>query len=305
MESRQEIDEGLLRDYLQSFQDQLQARAYGQRCNLVSLSNFVSGSQDDEGPLHPTLSKEILEECKYYLQTYGTPRQMVAFFMKHSQIDEACKYSFEVNLSPQQFLEEVILYCVSHSTLHLLRRALMSVDKGFVRSKEYIIAACAFFNKQQAYEILLSLQRFVEDYARAGITAILMFKAVRDPYDFAQRLQALEMAKKLLDDALMQRDPIIPSLSPSEVALRLNVTEMQLQVLKLFQKNDKVVPLDVLKLSLFGPIKEVMSKHHSVLIFLEKNSLILCFYSDYNASYSAWWIRLGLSTCSELQAPLG
>lgn len=185
---------------------------------------------------------------------------MVAFFVKHNHLEDACRYSFDVNLSHQQFLDEVILYCVSHSTMHLLRRALLSVDRGFVRSKEYLISACAFFSKRQAYEILLTLQRFVEDYARAGITAILMFKAIDDPLDFAQRLQALDMAKKLLDDALMQRNPIIPTLSPSEVALRLNVTEMQLQVLKLFQANVKEVPTDVLKLSLFGSIKEVISK---------------------------------------------
>lgn len=260
MESRQETDEGTLRGYLQNFQDLLQNRISGQKCELISLNNFVNESQEDEGPLGRTLSKEAFEECKYYLQTYGAPRQMVAFFVKHNRVEEACQYSFDVNLSPQQFLDEVILYCVSHSTMHLLRRALLSVDRGFVKSKEYIIAACAFFNKHQAYEILLSLQRFAEDYARAGITAILMFKAIDDPNDFAQRLQTLDLAKKLLDDALMQRDPIIPTLSPSEIALRLNVTEMQLQVLKLFQDNAKSVPPDVLKLSSFGPIKDVMSK---------------------------------------------
>lgn len=258
------MDEMLLRPYLQDFQDLLQARSCGQKCELISLSNFSNKTKRDDGPLQRTLSATVFEECKFYIRTYGAPRQMVAFLMKHGHLEEACQYSLSVNISSKQFLEEVILYCVSHSTMHLFRRALRSVDKNLEKSKNYLLAACAFFNNQQAYEILLSLQKFIEDYSRAGLTATLMFKAIDNPMDFEQRLQTLDLAKKLFDDSLAQKDPVIPTLSPSEVALRLNVTEMQIQILKLFQKNVKIVSPDVLKLTIFGSIKDVIGNNNNI-----------------------------------------
>ena len=57
-----------------------------QSLNLISLSlqNFQSGNS--------YLDPKRIDECLYYLRTYGSPSSLVAFYVRHRHLKLACRY---------------------------------------------------------------------------------------------------------------------------------------------------------------------------------------------------------------------
>ena len=198
----------------------------------------------------------IYAECMHYLKAYGTTKDTLRFLLRHGRLEEACRACLEARVAPAQFFETVVVHSISHAQLRELQEAMRRVDGTLAQWQEHLLFVCGFLSKHQAYDVLIDFQSFMRDSARAGKTALLMFLAL-PPTDFAGRLDALRVAKRMFTDALEHPAPVPqPGLASADVSLLLRGADLQLVVTQLFARNAKAVPPELLALSLFGTTQD-------------------------------------------------
>jgi hypothetical protein len=135
--------------------------------------------------------------------------------LKHNKLKELCRYVFIKALPRTLFVDNIVAYCAERPELHKdLQDAIgamgtniqylnsgsltMSTDsKQRKDAREYILAACNYFNKKNRLDDLLKWQELMEDHPRAGLTCIRIF-VERQSLDVLERNKYLERAKVIV-----------------------------------------------------------------------------------------------------------
>jgi hypothetical protein len=63
----------------------------------------------------------------YYLQRYGSNKNVVRFWLRHRLLEDACRFVFAKKLSPSFFVEEILQYCLSNGIVADLQTALKRI----------------------------------------------------------------------------------------------------------------------------------------------------------------------------------
>ncbi|KAH3757335.1 zinc finger FYVE domain protein [Pelomyxa schiedti] len=192
------------------------------------------------------------DECIFYLQTYGGKRALINFLVNNNMLENACKEAVAIQLSTQAFVEEVVLYCISHNYTSHLKQILSQQDSSLQSVMTYLTSACKHLNKKRAYDVLLDFQLFMQDFTRAGLTSVKMFLDT-PPADVDVRLTHLVNAKQYFSDALSQRST---KMTTGELSQKVITSDLQISVTKLFIKEKKNIAIEVQKATLFGPPEE-------------------------------------------------
>jgi hypothetical protein len=66
----------------------------------------------------------IPNQSRYYLSEYGTNVQLLKFMVRHRKFVETVDLVLTKKIIPLVFIEEVIDYCITHSTLPDLQKAI-------------------------------------------------------------------------------------------------------------------------------------------------------------------------------------
>ena len=217
------------------------------------------------------------QECTFYLERYGSPKMLVAFFVKHNLIDEACRSILATQLPTSVFIDEVVRHCVQNGKLPRLQTTLLEIDPSLTAAAPYLLEVCRCFAQEKKLDLLYLFQVFMKDDVRAGHTCIHMFLQASD---FESRMGALENAKAHFMEALMQSQhaqraddtmsmisemssvlpmtldmPVLPS---SQISKYLKVIKFQMQVCRAFgpQSTEKEKFVFSEDISLFGSKKK-------------------------------------------------
>jgi len=120
----------------------------------------------------------------------------------------------------------------------------------------YLVYTCKMLFQGKEYHLLQSVQIFMHDPVRAGLTSIKMFMD-HEPMDFEGKLRILEDAKRFFHEGQSVRSPNIPGagtvLADAEISKYAQSASLQIEVISFFQSQGKNVPATVHKISLFGP----------------------------------------------------
>ena len=202
---------------------------------------------------------------------------LVAFFVKHNLIDEACRSILATQLPTSVFIDEVVRHCVQNGKLPRLQTTLLEIDPSLTAAAPYLLEVCRCFAQEKKLDLLYLFQVFMKDDVRAGHTCIHMFLQASD---FESRMGALENAKAHFMEALMQSQhaqraddtmsmisemssvlpmtldmPVLPS---SQISKYLKVIKFQMQVCRAFgpQSTEKEKFVFSEDISLFGSKKK-------------------------------------------------
>eukprot|EP00731_Ephydatia_muelleri_P038143 Em0665g3a len=116
-----------------------------------------------------------LIECIYYLSTYGTAQQVVAFYSRCSLWSDACKYILDHSCPVEVFVENLWVPALKAGEIDQVQNLLLELDETLARWDDYLMAVCRCFTQKGLLHILYSTQLFMKDYIRAGLTCIRFF----------------------------------------------------------------------------------------------------------------------------------
>ncbi|XP_071963696.1 zinc finger FYVE domain-containing protein 26-like [Antedon mediterranea] len=176
------------------------------------------------------------EQCKWYIETFGTHLLMVEFYMKHDYLPKALLYIIAKKCDASVFIEGIIITCVKEGGIYKLHEQMMLVDSSLNMWSKYLTATCRYLSSKRYMHVLYQFQVFMKDYVRASMTCIRFFQDhVKSYADLFERLHYLDTAKhhlKMVSDSRGSSPGHQMSLSASDVAKHIKTIEMQLEVTK-------------------------------------------------------------------------
>lgn len=196
------------------------------------------------------LSELRIKEAQYYLKLFGSDALVVAFMVRHGELEKACEYIFEKTLPAQYFVDTIVAYCYSHRMMSFVQQVFKSVDSSLQKVAPYILATCKYLSDQEAFNLLYNMQVFMGDELRAGLTCIRLFMKAGPEID--ARLALLESAKKHFIAGMMNNCKIAGKkpLQDDEIAKYIKTITLQTEVTKSYgpqQQTGLPTLFDVLK----------------------------------------------------------
>jgi zinc finger FYVE domain-containing protein 26 len=156
-------------------------------------------------------------QCIYYLQNYGTPNDLLAFWLRHQLLEDACRYVLghchqlaateqsasinnnnATNAGNQLFID-LVLYILAHNKLKEFKEILLKIDPQLGKWRECLLATCRYFNARKESVLLLEFQVLMRDFIRAGLTCIKLFERNED---LTEKINYLNLAKQHLQQGL-------------------------------------------------------------------------------------------------------
>jgi len=200
---------------------------------------------------------------RYYLQRYGSPEDLISFWLRHHLLEDALRYILNVQLGNNVFLT-VVNHVLSDNLLAKFKETLLKVDATQKKWYPFLINTCKYFNTNKMFDLLLEFQDFMKDHVRAGFTCIKMFALCEDNYQ--NQLQLLDLAK---DYFLKGTDSDIRvgwNQDEDQAALLADVNKytrtinLQKEVINFFltqqKKQGAKWDTNQVNVSLFGPIEQ-------------------------------------------------
>ncbi|KAF2070635.1 hypothetical protein CYY_008045 [Polysphondylium violaceum] len=217
-----------------------------------SLSNSTNSNTDIK-KINYEIDKTRRDEAIYYLKKYGGGRILVNFLIKHNQTELALKTVLSDNLHTSIFFDEIVVKCISNSSLQELFNIIKSIDPKLMAFQDHLLAACKILNERKSYQLLLTFQLFMEDYIRAGSTCVKMFVSDTDLAS-TTRLGYLEQAYNFFTNSLAnyKKGPN-NVLSEIEINKYISNINTQIEVSKFFYSQK--CPTSVHKFHIFGSTK--------------------------------------------------
>lgn len=72
----------------------------------------------------------VLEECLYYLKTYGNHGQLLQFYMDQHNLNAAISFVLESSVDPQVFLDSLFLPCLRSGLMMQVYEQMATTDKS-------------------------------------------------------------------------------------------------------------------------------------------------------------------------------
>lgn len=228
-----------------------------QSTSILTSKPSLMGEKEEQKIFGERKISQSIEECLYYLDTYGSNATMLKFCMKHGLLEKAARFSFEYQIEMETFVEKLIIPCSDKSLLSELKQAFERADPDLSRSKPYLIATCKYLNEQKAFKTLVSFQVFMRDFVRAALTCIRVFM---DTNDANYRVQCLDLAKSYFEEALKvgqnessaEAEEQVQVMSNANISSYIMKIDIQREALKALAPLVTKMP-QIAEMSLFGP----------------------------------------------------
>lgn len=206
--------------------------------------------------------------CSYYLQNYGTPNDLLAFWLRHQLLEDACRYvlshchqlasqaaaeqsavsgAVSATNAGNQLFVDLVLYILAHNKLKEFKEILLKIDPLLGKWRECLLATCRYFNVRKESVLLLEFQVLMRDFIRAGLTCIKLFERTDELSD---KINYLNLAKQHLQQGLEEyqsevnkqggtvsiNSNILGTKSISDIHRYVKTINLQLEVTKFMQQ---------------------------------------------------------------------
>lgn len=91
-----------------------------------------------------------------YIDRYGSPNMLVAFYMRHNSMREAVSYLLKQQVAAQVFVDEIIQPSLRRDSVDDLLKVLSTQPAEAIN--EYLVAACRFLATANAPHLLYKIQ---------------------------------------------------------------------------------------------------------------------------------------------------
>jgi zinc finger FYVE domain-containing protein 26 len=205
-------DTMLLREELHEMEDALKASG--------DADNFVYSPDVPSVEGKPQLDTVRYMQCVYYLSRFGSTTQLIRFWLENGFLEDACRYIIGGGLPESVFISEVLTHCLSFDCMRDLFACLPRVDSKGTKKVKYLVQACKYLNEAHAFDLLLEMQEFMQDWCRAGLTCVKLFH-IESTHDI--RYQYLIMAEKHFSNAIKEAQQFrLKKASTSSLALMMD-----------------------------------------------------------------------------------
>ena len=223
------------------------------------------------------------QECLHYLERFGNDGARLDFFVRHKLLERAMELVLSNDVKEELFLEHVLDECLATGYASELLDAIRAVDPSLKRTWRYLFASCRKLSSEKRLHILLDFQLAMEDYSRAGLTSVHLFK---NALDLQEKLDLLYKAQEYFSAALNSTSSICkPHLPISDLRNYVQIISLQINVSKalgsdapsatLFEDNDaRMVVTEALLKKNFGLAFQVMNEFRLQLTTVINRTMI-------------------------------
>jgi hypothetical protein len=167
---------------------------------FLGAMHLPDAATESEAPVDASsIALARLNECVFYVTQYGSCARALEFLSARSLHKELVAFVLRAAVSPALFVEHAVLPALARVQLQSLLESMREFDASLVSFSDYLLAVCKYFNHRRAWQLLLDVQVFMGDAARAALTCVKVFLTAQTE---DERLQWLERAKSQLEHAL-------------------------------------------------------------------------------------------------------
>lgn len=205
-----------------------------QRARVVEQLVVVTAVTRGRVSESSNMDSERFREAEYYLTTYGTAEMLVVFHMKHGALLKACQAVISQNLATPIFVDKIFLPCVNSKRLDVLEEIMLGMDKSLDKWRPYLMDVCQRARSSQAFNLLYSLEMYMKNHYRAGLTRCRM--ASLRGMTMGDRLEHLQASKNLFQEAA--------GAGSREAEVCLETVQHQVEAIKLFDFEARLLQAD-------------------------------------------------------------
>lgn len=154
------------------------------RNSTASTSHFTqrSSSTDALDVERLRINSRFYSECIHYLVNYGRHVDILNYLMRQKQIIKALNYIIVMQVSPEQFIQLVVVPHLKRGKLESIINAMIEIDETLIIWKLYIIQICHMLEKRNHWNSLYQLQLLLKDTVRASMTCVKFYTSKCSTY---------------------------------------------------------------------------------------------------------------------------
>lgn len=218
-----------------------------------------------------------LEECMFYLITYGSHTDLISFLTKNNQLVQALRYIIYQNVDPEIFVSTIYLPYLECGNVENVVSNILSMDSSLKTWQTYIISTCRYLETKSMYNSLYQLQILIKDPVRASMTCVKFYSMycatfselksnsyhLRNAQDHLQSELELcqwnainaKQRNELSSTSYIKESTITMKIDSKSLNNHINTILRQIEVTKFLAKceEDQKNPVSILK-KLFGPL---------------------------------------------------
>lgn len=123
-----------------------------------------------------TPNSRFYDECLYYLITFGSHSDIVAFLVRYKQIRAALVYcQQQFTDDTETFIHTIILPYLRRGRADAIVALMIEMDETLLQWRRHIIAICRYLEKSSALNCLYHLQILFKDPVRASMTCVIFY----------------------------------------------------------------------------------------------------------------------------------
>eukprot|EP01080_Neovahlkampfia_damariscottae_P000345 gene345-6759_t len=185
------------------------------------------------------MTEEKFNECRYYLQQFGTKEDHVEFLLRYSKIEICFSFLIHHDLSKSFYCNSLLSFCINNNLIDSLLSYFKNdwlnenLDQSnFKRIQPWLIYSCKYLSEKKKFKVLLKFQEFMKDNIRSSLTCIHLFKNEKL---FDKKLNYLQLSLKYFKESLNEKESDF--LKKVEIKKYINLIELQIEILKSFKKD--------------------------------------------------------------------
>ena len=118
------------------------------------------------------LDRIRLQECLFYLKTHGKLLQLVAFYVRHGFVENACQLVLEKSASTEVFLEGILVPLLKNGHMSHLEDLMKGLDPTLRIWEPYLMSSCRYFSSRSLLHILYHIQLLMKVRAYTFVPTI-------------------------------------------------------------------------------------------------------------------------------------
>lgn len=141
--------------------------------SATSAKALKNATPIDMDKLHA--NPRFYSECVYYLVSYGRHLDILNFLVRQKQIIKALNYIIMMQVSPEQFIQIVVMPYLRKGKLDAIVTAMIDIDETLIIWKNYIGQICHTLEKRNNWNSLYQVQLLLKDTVRASMTCVRFY----------------------------------------------------------------------------------------------------------------------------------
>lgn len=248
------VESPLLREVVASLEKSLYpgiSKAAAVFCAIASLKAIRDPGSEIKPPA-TELKNLVFNECRYYLERYGTHSSMLEFLLRHRRIPMALDYFLAESCDPELLGEQLIQPALVRGELEQVLSGIRALDPSLARFWPALLISCRQLQRNSLFHSLYRIQLFMEDFIRAAMTSIQFFERppARSYSELHGRLRHLADARAHLETYLQKyttqytdQQPAkkgrqVFKMAPTEVNRHLSMVNLQIDITRFLNAHE-------------------------------------------------------------------